>query len=77
MRLNVRPGVELPPPSRGDPSPWMAKRPGGIRAFMQTIRTYDLDREALARFDRSPRPRRSHIHVALATAIAASSQKAT
>ena len=30
----------------------MAKRPGGIRAFMKTFRTYDLDRGALARFDR-------------------------
>jgi pimeloyl-ACP methyl ester carboxylesterase len=52
MRLNVRPGVELPPPPSGDPPPWMAKRPGGIRALMQTFRTYDLDRRALAPFDR-------------------------
>ena len=52
MRLNVKPSVELPPPPSGDPPPWMAKRPGGIRAFMETFRTYDLDRDALARFDR-------------------------
>jgi pimeloyl-ACP methyl ester carboxylesterase len=52
MRLNVKPGVDLPPPRSGDPPPWMAKRPGGIRAFMETFRTYDLDRGALARFDR-------------------------
>jgi pimeloyl-ACP methyl ester carboxylesterase len=52
MRLNVKPGVELPPPPSGDPPAWMAKRPGGIRAFMETFRTYDLDRAALARFDR-------------------------
>jgi pimeloyl-ACP methyl ester carboxylesterase len=52
MRLNVKPGVELPPPPSGEPPPWMAKRPGGIRAFMKTFRTYDLDRGALARFDR-------------------------
>ena len=51
MPLNVRPGVELPPPPSGDPPPWMAKRPGGIRALMKTFRTYDLDRDALARFD--------------------------
>jgi pimeloyl-ACP methyl ester carboxylesterase len=50
MRLNVRSGVELPAPPPGDPPPWMAKRPGGIHALMQTFRTYDLDREALARF---------------------------
>ena len=52
MRLNVKQGVELPPPPTGDPPPWMAKRPGGISAFMETFRTYDLDRDALARFDR-------------------------
>ena len=52
MRLGVRPGVELPPPPPGDPPPWMAKRPGGIRAFMNTFKTYELDRDALARFDR-------------------------
>jgi len=52
MRLNVKPGVELPPPPAGEPPPWMAKRPGGIRAFMNTFKTYELDRDALARFDR-------------------------
>jgi hypothetical protein len=52
MRLNVKPDVELPAPPSGDPSPWMAKRPAGIRALMQTFRTYDLDRGALARFAR-------------------------
>ena len=30
----------------------MAKRPGGIRAFTETFRTYDLDRAALALFRR-------------------------
>ena len=52
MRLNVKPGVALPAPPPGDPPPWMAKRPSGIRAFMDTFRTYDLDRDALTRFDR-------------------------
>jgi len=52
MRLAVKPGVELPPPPPGDPPPWMAKRPGGIRAFMMTFETYELDRDALSRFDR-------------------------
>jgi pimeloyl-ACP methyl ester carboxylesterase len=52
MRLGVKPGVELPSPPPGDPPPWMAKRPAGIRAFLQTFRSYDLDRDALARFDR-------------------------
>ena len=52
MRLNVKPGVALPPPPPGDPPPWMAKRPGGIRAFMKTFETYELDRDALIRLDR-------------------------
>jgi pimeloyl-ACP methyl ester carboxylesterase len=52
MQLGVKPGVELPSPPPGDPPPWMAKRPGGIRAFMKTFETYELDRDALARFDR-------------------------
>src|SRR2546428_11766479 len=30
----------------------MVKRPGGIRAFMKTFRSYDLDHGALARLDR-------------------------
>ena len=51
-RLQVKPGVELPSPPTGDPPPWMAKRPGGIRAFMNSFKTYELDRAALARFDR-------------------------
>jgi pimeloyl-ACP methyl ester carboxylesterase len=50
MRLNVEPGVDLPSPPSGEPPPWMAKRPGGIRAFMTTFRSYELDRDALARF---------------------------
>lgn len=52
MRLGVRPEVTLPSPPPGDPPPWMALRPAGIRAFLQTFRTYDLDREALRRFER-------------------------
>ena len=51
MQLAVKPGVELPPPPSGDPPPWMAQRPAGIRAFMKTFKRYELDREALARFD--------------------------
>ena len=30
----------------------MAKRPAGIRAFMETFTSYDLDREALRGFER-------------------------
>ena len=52
MQISVRPGVELPSTPPGDPPPWMARRPGGIRAFIQTFKTYDLQRDALAHFER-------------------------
>jgi pimeloyl-ACP methyl ester carboxylesterase len=50
MRLNLKPGVSPPPPPAGEPPPWMAKRPAGISAFVQTFKTYDLDPEALRCF---------------------------
>lgn len=49
-RIQLRPGVDPPAPPPGDPPPWMAKRPPGIRALSRTFATYDLDREALERF---------------------------
>ena len=52
MRLGVRPDVVLPAPPAGEPPPWMALRPAGIAAFLNTFRTYDLDRAVLAGFDR-------------------------
>jgi pimeloyl-ACP methyl ester carboxylesterase len=52
MRLNVRPGVQLPPPPPGPPPPWMASRPAGIRAINRAFEQGDLDREALRKFDR-------------------------
>jgi pimeloyl-ACP methyl ester carboxylesterase len=54
MRLGVKPEVAptLPVPGEGAPPPWMAKRPAGIRAFLKTFKTYDLDRDRLAAFDK-------------------------
>jgi pimeloyl-ACP methyl ester carboxylesterase len=52
MRLGVRPEVTLAPPPAGPPPPWMAKRPAGIRAFLATFATYDLDRQALRDYTR-------------------------
>ena len=52
MRLQVRAEVELPAPPPRPPPPWMRQRPGGIRAIMRTFQDYDLDRGALASFDR-------------------------
>ena len=48
----VRPGVSLPAPPPGDPPPWMAKRPAGIRAIERAFENGAIDREALRRFDR-------------------------
>jgi pimeloyl-ACP methyl ester carboxylesterase len=52
MRLGLKPGVPLPAPPPGDPPPWMAKRPAGIRAFQRAFRQGDIDGDALRRFDR-------------------------
>ena len=52
MRLALKPGVPLPTPPPGDPPPWMAKRPAGIRAYVSAFRRGDVDSEALRRFDR-------------------------
>jgi len=52
VRLGLKPGVEPPAPPPGEPPPWMTKRPGGIRAFMDTFKKYDLDPEALGSFSR-------------------------
>lgn len=49
-RLRVKPDVVLPHPPAGNPPPWMAKRPAGVRAFLGDFETYYLDRERLAAF---------------------------
>jgi pimeloyl-ACP methyl ester carboxylesterase len=52
VRFGLKPGVPIPPPPHGEPPPWMAKRPAGIRAITQAFKRADIDREALRRFDR-------------------------
>jgi pimeloyl-ACP methyl ester carboxylesterase len=37
LRLQLAAGVEPPPPPEGEPPPWMAERPAGIRAFTQAM----------------------------------------
>ncbi len=44
--LQLRPGVEMPPPA-GPPPPWMHKRPAGIAAMMAAFGRYQFDRERL------------------------------
>ena len=48
----LAPGVEPLSPPSGPPPPWMATRPAGLRAFLRTFFTSDLDLDALRRFDR-------------------------
>jgi pimeloyl-ACP methyl ester carboxylesterase len=52
MRLQLGPGVEPPPPPGGPPPPWQAKRPAGLRAFIDAFDNGDLDVVALRAFDR-------------------------
>jgi pimeloyl-ACP methyl ester carboxylesterase len=46
IRLQVRPGVEAPPPA-GPPPPWMESRPRGIAAMMAAFRRHAFDRDDL------------------------------
>lgn len=50
MRIELRDGVPVPALPRGDPPPWMARRPAGLRAFVAAFEREDIDPEALARF---------------------------
>jgi pimeloyl-ACP methyl ester carboxylesterase len=52
VRLQLAPGVAPPPPPEGPPPPWMAKRPAGLRAFIEAFDGGHLDLEALRAFDR-------------------------
>jgi len=52
VRLQVAPGVALPPRPQDPPPPWMAKRPAGIRALIGAFDGGNLDVEALRSFDR-------------------------
>lgn len=52
VRAQLRPGVEPPPPPEGPPPPWMASRPAGIRTVTDAFRAWELDRAALAAFER-------------------------
>lgn len=43
LRLQVAPGVELPPPPDGPPPPWMANRAASVRAFLAALRGHRVD----------------------------------
>ena len=52
VRLGLAEGVSPPPPPPGPPPPWMAQRPAGLAALMRAFSAYELDLDALRRFDR-------------------------
>jgi pimeloyl-ACP methyl ester carboxylesterase len=52
QRLQLAPGVDPPPPPDGPPPPWMAKRPAGLRAFIDAFDKDELDLDALRAFTR-------------------------
>ena len=47
IRINLAKTTPAPPPREGDPPPWMAKRPAGIRAVVPAFRSFNLDLAAL------------------------------
>ena len=51
MRLQLASGVELPPRPAGQPPPWMASRPAGIRAFTRAIARHRVDPSQYEAFD--------------------------
>lgn len=48
VSLQVKPGVEVPPPA-GPPPPWMQKRPAGLAAMLKAFGAHPFDRERLRR----------------------------
>jgi pimeloyl-ACP methyl ester carboxylesterase len=52
VQLQLAPGVEPPPTPEAPPPPWMIKRPGGLRAFIDAFDNGDLDLQALRQFSR-------------------------
>ena len=47
MRVQLAADVVPPPPPEGPPPPWMARRPGGIGAFIAAFDAHELDLRAL------------------------------
>jgi pimeloyl-ACP methyl ester carboxylesterase len=48
----LAPGVDPPPPPPGPPPPWMATRPAGLRAFLNTFSSSTLHLDRLRTFER-------------------------
>jgi hypothetical protein len=52
LKLQVAPGVALPPPRLGAQPPWMAKRPAGLRAFIEALRAHHVSDDDYRAFDK-------------------------
>jgi pimeloyl-ACP methyl ester carboxylesterase len=52
VRLQLAADVAPPPPPEGQPPPWMARRPAGLRAIIRAFDAGELDLQALRAFDR-------------------------
>jgi pimeloyl-ACP methyl ester carboxylesterase len=52
VAVQLAPGVEPPPPPPDPRPPWMRTRPAGLRAFIETFTTSDLDLGRRRAFDR-------------------------
>jgi pimeloyl-ACP methyl ester carboxylesterase len=50
VAMQLAPGVEAPPPP-APPPPWMATRPAGLRALLETFRSSTLDLDRLRTFE--------------------------
>lgn len=51
MRAQVAADTPLPPPPDGPPPPWMSTRPAGVNAFLEAFPKFQLDLDALRRFE--------------------------
>ena len=52
LKLQVAPGVALPPPPGGSPPAWMAKRPAGVRAMIEALRAHHLAEDDYRAFEK-------------------------
>jgi pimeloyl-ACP methyl ester carboxylesterase len=52
LKLQVGSDVALPPPPQGAPAPWMAKRPAGLRAFLEALRAHHVAGDRYRTFDK-------------------------
>jgi len=50
LKLQLGPGVALPPAPAGPPPPWMATRPAGVRALTTALKQHRVDPDSYRRY---------------------------